>query len=198
MNHQNIVKQTQRWVSEFVVKYYMCPFARAEVERSSIAYHVCDSGDMEKALHQLAEACQELDENEEIETSLIILPTGFDDFEQFIDLLNIADDLIVDQGHEGTYQLASFHPNYQFDGEAENDPANYTNRAPYPTLHLLRESSIERVLRHYPSPEQIPERNVEFCRRKGTDWLETNLSRCQDKLENTDKTPSNLIATSDV
>lgn len=197
MDHQNIVAQTQRWVSEFVVKYYMCPFARAEVERSSIKYHVCESQSMEKALLMMIEVCQELDLNSDIETSLLVLPEGFEDFDIFIDLLAIADELLIQQGYEGTYQLASFHPNYQFGGEAQDDPANYTNRAPYPTLHLLRESSIERVLRHYPSPEQIPERNVDFCRQKGSEWLETNLMRCQQQNDNSELSSCDGIATSD-
>lgn len=196
MTHENIVAQTKRWVSEFVVKYYMCPFARAEVERSSIKYHVCESTDMEKVLLIMMEVCQELDKNSDIETSLLILPKGFDDFEIFIDLLAIADELLIQQGYEGTYQLASFHPNYQFGGDVLEDPANYTNRAPYPTMHLLRESSIERVLRHYPSPEQIPERNIDFCRRKGKEWLETNLMRCKEQTESLEISSSKDIATS--
>lgn len=197
MDHENIVTQTQRWVSEFVVKYYMCPFARAEVERNSIKYHVSNSDDMEKVILMMIDVCQELDQNTEIETSLLILPEGFDDFEVFLDLLAIADEILIQQGYEGTYQLASFHPDYQFGGDTLEDPANYTNRAPYPTLHLLRESSIERVLRHYPSPEQIPERNVEFCRRKGSEWLETNLARCREQIESSPTNSCENLVTSE-
>ena len=90
-------------------------------------------------------------------------------------LIATAAKLFVDQGYEGVYQLASFHPDYCFAGEDENDPANYTNRSPYPMLHIIREASIEQALKSYPNPELIPERNIELTRKLGLEKIRTLL-----------------------
>jgi uncharacterized protein len=106
------------------------------------------------------------------ETSFLILPEGFSDFLAYLDLVGLAEELLENEGFEGIYQVASFHPEYMFEGSPEDDPANYTNRSPYPMLHLLREESIEKALEHYQGdPEEIPGRNVDFAREKGIVYM---------------------------
>ncbi|MCK7459842.1 DUF1415 domain-containing protein [Idiomarina aminovorans] len=166
-----IIEQTQCWVQQLIVKYNICPFARREVERKSICYIVAEQIKPQAVLQQLLDEAEHLDTTPETETTLLILPSGFEGFYDFLNLVDIADALFIDEGYEGVYQLAHFHPDYCFDGEPQEDPANYTNRAPYPTLHLLREASIEQALEDYDDPESIPERNIEFARRKGTEFL---------------------------
>ncbi|MCY4045808.1 MAG: DUF1415 family protein, partial [Cellvibrionales bacterium] len=92
--------------------------------------------------------------------------------------VDVATEQMLVQGYEGVYQLASFHPDYYFDGEPLSDPANYSNRSPYPMLHILREASLEKALNHYNEPESIPERNIAFAREKGADFFTEILTRC--------------------
>ncbi len=166
-----IIEQTQRWVQQLIVKYNICPFARREVERKSIRYVVAEQPDIASVLQQLLDEAKYLDETPETETTLFILPQGFEGFHGFLDLVDMADALLIEEGYEGVYQLAHFHPDYCFDGEPQDDPANYTNRSPFPTLHLLREASLEKAIEQYDDPESIPERNIEFCRRKGAEFF---------------------------
>ncbi|MBJ7267858.1 DUF1415 domain-containing protein [Idiomarina abyssalis] len=171
-----IIEQTRHWVQQLIVKYNICPFARREVERKSIRYMTAAQREPQAVLQQLLDEVNHLDATPETETTLLILPSGFEGFYDFLTLVDIADALLVEEGYEGVYQLAHFHPDYCFDGEPQDDPANYTNRAPYPTLHLLREASIEEALKSYDDPESIPERNIEFARRKGSEFFKAILS----------------------
>jgi len=115
--------------------------------------------------------------NTNIETSLLILPS-LSDFEKFLDVLDISTELLKKEGYEGIYQLASFHPRYRFLDTKIDDPSNYTNRSPYPMLHILRESSIEAAIKHYPNPEKIPDRNIEFTQELGLKKVKKLLSDC--------------------
>ncbi|MDV6316613.1 DUF1415 domain-containing protein [Idiomarina sp. HP20-50] len=171
-----IIEQTRHWVQQLIVKYNICPFARREVERKSIRYVAAEEQKPQAVLQQLIDEAKHLDTTPETETTLLILPSGFEGFYDFLNLVDIADALLIEEGYEGVYQLAHFHPDYCFDGEPQDDPANYTNRAPYPTLHLLREASIEEALQNYDHPELIPERNIEFARRKGVEFFKGILT----------------------
>lgn len=119
-----------------------------------------------------------MDNNDNIETSLLIFPESLKDFDDYLDFLEIANALMHKQGYEGIYQLASFHPHYYFEGADENDAANYTNRSPYPMLHILREASLERALLNYPDPENIPGRNIKLTRELGLDVMQKLLADC--------------------
>lgn len=182
LNDSTIIEQTQHWVRSVIVGLNFCPFAKRELESETIHFQVSnESGlgsSMEECLHQLFDECKRLDEHAEIETSLLIFSNGFQDFNNYLDLVELANALIIDQGYEGIYQLASFHPQYCFEGEAADDAANYTNRSPYPMLHLIREASLEQALANYPDPELIPERNIEFAREKGLDTMKQMLEYC--------------------
>ena len=173
------LSQTRTWVERFVVGLDICPFARRELERDSILYVPVSAASFEHALLALIDECRQLDNDAGIETTLIVLTDGVEDFDDYLDLLGLAEALLDDQGYEGVYQLASFHPDYCFDGVAEDDPANYTNRSPYPMLHLLREAGVEQALTRFSHPERIPERNAEMLRRLGNQSLAGQLADCR-------------------
>lgn len=175
---EHYITATANWVKQVIMKYNLCPFARREVERASIRYVVVDAHKPKAVLQALLAECALLDAQPEIETTLVILPRGFEGFYAYLDLVDKADELLLVQGYEGQYQLASFHPDYCFEGEAQDDAANYTNRSPYPTLHLIREASMEQALASYPDPDAIPQRNIEFARRKGSDFFVKLLAEC--------------------
>lgn len=173
----SITEQTQHWVQQLIVKYNICPFARREVERKSIRYVVAKEYGLASVLQQLVDEVKHLDTTPDTETTLFIVPRGFEGFYGFLDLVGMADSLLIESGYEGVFQLAHFHPDYCFDGEPQNDPANYTNRSPFPTLHILREASLEKAIDSHSDPESIPERNIEFCRRKGAEFFIKILAR---------------------
>lgn len=167
---------TRAWVESFVVEHDICPFAGREIGRNSVRFVGLTASDPVEAMHGLIDECQWLDNTPELETTLIVLTEGVDDFDDYLDLLGLAEALLEDQGYEGVYQLASFHPDYCFDGAEEDDAANYTNRSPWPMFHLLREAGIERALEHYPDPENIPERNEQRMQEIGRQQLAESLA----------------------
>lgn len=152
-----------------------CPFARRVLENGNIHYLVSRETSLQSGLEALLLTCIRLDEMPSVETALIIYPQAFTRFDDYLEMLGIAENLLIEQGYEGTYQLASFHPEYRFADAPVDDPANYTNRSPYPMLHLLREGSIEQALQTYPDPEGIPERNIEYARAQGVDEMRSRL-----------------------
>lgn len=173
------IAESENWVKQVIVKYNICPFARREVERGTIRYSTCEEAKVKKVLEAFVMECVFLEQNLDIETTLFILPRGFEGFYPYLDLVDLANDILVEQGFEGVFQIASFHPDYCFDGEPQDSPANYTNRAPYPTLHIIREASMEKALADYEDPESIPERNIEFAQRKGSEFFIKLLKECQ-------------------
>lgn len=173
-----IITQTRHWIKTVVVGHQFCPFAGQVFDAESIHYQVIEQVQTEVLLQTLINECQRLDRTQAIETTLIIYPLGVSDFECYLDLLELAEELLVEQGYEGIYQLASFHPNYQFEGAEIDDPSNYTNRSPYPMLHLLREASLERAISDYPDIEIIPERNINYAKSLGIEKLSDGLKSC--------------------
>lgn len=178
MTTENIIKQTENWLTSFIITYNICPFAKREHDKASIRYAVIESNKLEQCLESVITECQRLDSETEIETTLLIFPAQFNHFDDYLDFLELAESLLIEQQYEGVYQLASFHPDYCFEGETNKDPANYTNRSPYPMLHLIREASLERALSSFPHPEQIPERNIVLTREMGLEKLQTILKNC--------------------
>jgi len=178
MQADNVVQHTFNWLEKVVIGLNFCPFAKREVLRNSIRYQVCESNDFKTALLMFMEELTHLDEQDATETTLLIFPNLFQDFNDYWDLVSIAETLLAEQGYEGIYQLATFHPEYCFGDAEEEDAANYTNRSPYPMLHILREASLENALEHYPDPEEIPERNMAVAREKGAQALQQLLENC--------------------
>lgn len=156
------IHQTRQWLEQIVVGLNLCPFARKPLNAGQVHFAVSDSSNVETLLVDLYDELERLDHTpaEQIDTTLLIIPDQLDDFFDYNDTLDLADALLEQQGWEGTYQIASFHPAYQFADTAADDRENFTNRAPYPILHILREASLDRGLASYPDPEQIPERNI--------------------------------------
>lgn len=186
MTDQAIIHATRTWLNSFVIAFNICPFAHREQQRNSIRYQVAQTNQLEGVLETLMMECEFLDAHPETETTLLIIPTGFDPFDDYLDMLAMAEQLMTDQGYEGVYQLASFHPEYCFETAVETDnsedPANYTNRSPYPMLHIIRETSIERAVAKHPNPDNIPAENIKLTRELGLKKLQAILSNCYPKI----------------
>lgn len=178
MNNQRIeVIQTRKWVEEVIVGLNFCPFAKKELVNDTIDYVVSSQKKLKSALTELFEQCDEMLNNKSIETSLIIYSDGFKSFEQYLSLVDYANELLFDSEFEGVFQFATFHPDYYFDGTQFDDPENYTNRSPYPTIHIIREASMTRVLATYKNPENIPENNIALAKEKGNAFFESLLTK---------------------
>jgi len=177
----NPVEACKSWVEQVVIGHNFCPFAKQEFDQGRVYFVLSETTLIDEALEGLIKECERLDDRDEIETTLIIFSKLLSDFEDFLDFVDLANQLISMQGYEGVYQLANFHPDYCFEGEDENDAANYTNRSPYPMLHLIREVSLEKAVANYPSPELIPENNIKLAREKGSAYFEALLSTIKNK-----------------
>ena len=175
---ETIISQTKLWLEKIVIGCNFCPFAAKPFFQDKIRYRVVASAQKKEILEALVRECSWLEENEATETSLLILPEGYEKFNAYLDLLDLAEQLLEKEGYEGIFQLASFHPDYRFAGSKADDAANYTNRSPYPILHLLKEESIEKALEKFPDPDKIPDKNIAFAREKGLDYMKNLLKSC--------------------
>lgn len=172
------IDATRAWLETVIINYGLCPFAKRELDCGGIRFCVDEDTDTETCLHHLIAECVRLDDDASIVTTLLIYSQGFADFADYLDFLSLAEALLVAQGYEGIYQLASFHPEYCFADAATDDAANYTNRSPYPMLHLLRESSIGEAISSHPNPDGIPERNIKLTRQLGLSQMQALLAAC--------------------
>lgn len=175
---EDVIERTKKWISEIVIGCHFCPFAAKEFRRGTVHYQVDSASDPESCLQAFLLECHRLDGDLSIETTLLILPDAYPDFDDYLDLVAMAEALLDAEGYEGAYQVAGFHPDYRFADAPADDPANYTNRSLYPMLHLLREDSIEKALERYPDPESIPEHNIDFARRKGLAHMKMLRDAC--------------------
>ena len=178
-----IATQTARWIERVIIKHNFCPFAAPEVKRRGIHYQVSDATENSAALTQLLAEWERLDAQESIRTSFLIFPSFLNDFNDYLDFLFVAENLLQTAGYEGIYQLASFHPDYQFAQSDFDDPANFTNRSPYPMLHILREDMLEEALKNFPHPENIPNNNIKKARKLGNEILRATLKECLEEEE---------------
>jgi len=170
----------RRWVETVVVDLNLCPFAKREMVKNRVRFAVTQAKTEEQLLTALQTEVELLSREPSVETTLLIHPDvlhGFDDYNQF---LNYAEGLLVQMKMEGVYQIASFHPDYKFAGTEPADAENYTNRSPYPMLHLIREESLERAIAAYPDVDKIPLRNAELMNTLGEDRLRELLQACFD------------------
>lgn len=165
------IQHTRQWIQQVVIGLNLCPFAAKPVKENKVRFFVEETASMAVCLDTLANECRLLDHDPSVETTLLILPHCATHFDDFLHLLDLSERRLRKLKYEGIYQVASFHPDYCFAGEAEHDAANYTNRSPYPMLHLLREDSLEEAIRHHPDPEGIPERNIRLTREKGEAYM---------------------------
>jgi hypothetical protein len=175
---QQIIDQTKKWINDVVVGCNFCPFAASVLKQKTVHYQVETSTASNICMDALLRETNRLDNEINIETIFLIFPDSFEQFDDYLGLVSLAERSLKQNGYEGIYQLASFHPLYRFANSPENDAANYTNRSVYPMLHLLREESIDKVLEHYNSPENIPDRNINFAREKGLTYMKMLRDAC--------------------
>lgn len=157
---QKVIQQTRSWLEGFVIALNLCPFAKKELASERIRFFVSEADKPKFLLHDLEKELDYLQANEEIETTLLVHPEVLQSFLDFNDFLYDVNGLIELKGLEGVIQVASFHPQYQFANTDVDDVENYTNRTPFPTLHLIREKSLEEAIDRYPDVDLIPERNI--------------------------------------
>ena len=173
-----IIAQTKNWIKEVVVGCNFCPFAAKELKQDTVHYEVSAAVDIKAAKAIFLAECERLDKHDGIATTMIIFPDTFPVFLDYLDLVDAVEKTLRQKGYEGIYQVASFHPLYQFANTALEDAENYTNRSIYPMLHILREAQIEKALLNFPDPQSIPERNIHFAREKGTAYMKMLRDTC--------------------
>ncbi len=166
-----VISRTKNWIEKIVMGLNFCPFAAKPFKEGGIHYVVCKEANLKLALEQLMRSALFLDENNKIETLLIIFENSFLDFIKYLELLDLSEQLFEKEGYDGIYQIASFHPRYIFAGSNNEDPANYTNRSPYPMLHLLREESVAVAIEKHSNADEIPEKNIKKATDLGIDFF---------------------------
>ncbi len=166
MNKNLYITQTENWINNFVIKHNLCPFAKQVMIKKQVRLVCSEAKQVENLLKTFITEVQFLSQIDakEVDTSIIIHPFILEKFEDYLDFVALAEYSLEEMGMEGIVQLASFHPDYQFEGTTINAPENLTNRSPFPMLHLLREDSLTKVLKHYPNPEEIPTRNIAYLK----------------------------------
>lgn len=181
----------RRWVKSVVVDLGFCPFAAAVLDKPDALRVDVVEGDARERLQWLLDKLHDLQRETATETVLMVMPMGLGAFDDFLDFAALAEAVLEQHGFCGEFQLATFHPDYRFEHTADEygsenehaeDAANYTNRSPYPALHILREQSISDVLEKVTDPEQIPQRNVRSARSIGSPALALLLQNCFDDI----------------
>jgi hypothetical protein len=165
------IAATRHWLEQVVIGLNLCPFAKAVHLKQQIRWVESAARDADSLLADLVHELQFLaaTDPESVDTTLLIHPHALNDFLDYNDFLDVADAAVEQLGLDGVLQVASFHPDYQFEGTDPDDAGNLSNRAPFPTLHLLREDSIDRAVAAFPEAATIYERNIETLRRLGID-----------------------------
>ncbi|MFM8152667.1 MAG: DUF1415 domain-containing protein [Polynucleobacter victoriensis] len=172
--HTDIIQETQDWVIKAVIGLNLCPFAKSVHVKEQIKYVVSEAHSVEGLLEELAKELEYLAEvsPEKTDTTLLIHPHVLQDFLDYNDFLELADSLLEELKLDGELQIASFHPQYQFANTEFDDITNFTNRSPYPTLHLIREDSIDKAVEAFPEAEAIFETNMQTMEKLGLEGWE--------------------------
>ena len=176
-----VTDHTRQWLEKAVIGLNLCPFAKAPHVKNLVRISVSQAHHLDGFLEDLDRELQLLGDTpaDELETTLLVHPTLFPDFDTFNQMLDIADAAVVDNGLEGIVQIAPFHPDFQFEGTDSDDIGNYTNRSPYPTLHLIREDSIAKAAQAFPDASAIFERNIALLEKMGHEgWDKLDIPRC--------------------
>jgi len=175
---QNVEQQCRQWVNTMVVGLNLCPFAKRSIDEQRVRYCIYDGKLADLADTFIAEL-QRLDVDPTIETTLLVISHGLEDFDNYLDILDGANAILEELDYIGEYQIASFHPDYQFEDTQRDDVSNYTNRSPYPILHILREASLEKAIEAYgeDNAEQVPEKNIRTLQDLGVAEIKRRLSQ---------------------
>lgn len=162
MNEHDVANAVEQWLNDVVIGLNLCPFAAKPQRNKQIKIFVSHAENEEALLEDILTQLMELDSTQptELETTLVAVPNMLTDFYEYNLFIDWVEALIRQQDWEGTFQLATFHPDYCFGGAQPEDAENLTNRSPVPVFHLIREESMEKVLKHYPNPEAIPDTNI--------------------------------------
>jgi len=174
------IEQTRHWLEQAVIGLNLCPFAKAVHTRGQIRWVQSSATNVPALMADLVHELQLLAaaDPEAIDTTLLVHPQVLADFLDYNDFLELADAALEELGLDGELQIASFHPQYQFEGTAPEDVENFSNRSPYPTLHLLREASVDSAVAAFPEAETIYERNIETLQALGADgWARRMAGR---------------------
>lgn len=176
---ETVIARTRCWIEKAVIEFNLCPFARKPYEGEVVRYVVSDASDTEQLLEDLQLELEHLraTDPEVVETTVLIHPWVLQDFIAYNDFLDVVDALLA-RGYEDEFQVASLHPDYQFAGTRADDAENYTNRSPYPILHLLRIDGVARAVSGYANPDRIPERNIERMEKEGSERMRALLQEC--------------------
>jgi hypothetical protein len=188
-----MVQDTLRWLERAVIGLNLCPFAKAVLVKGQVHCKVSQASTLEALRDDLIQALKDLVALEPAmrDTSLLIIQNLLQDFMDYNDFLNVADDCLLALDLEGEIQIASFHPQYQFAGTDENDITNFTNRSPYPTLHLIREASIDRAVSAFPQAEAIFEVNMATLQKLGLEgWQALDVGASLPQNQANEKKPS--------
>ena len=171
VNHEQVIAETREWLEKAVIGLNLCPFAKSVYVKDQVRFIVSEATTPQQLAEELAAELELLAQTspDKIDTTLLIHPLVLQRFLDFNDFQDIADAIVEQMKLEGDLQVASFHPKFQFEGTGINDAENLTNRSPYPTLHLLREASIERAVGAFPEAEMIYEKNIETVSKLGMD-----------------------------
>tara|TARA_R110002096_G_scaffold434973_1_gene658947 strand:- start:1477 stop:2037 length:561 start_codon:yes stop_codon:yes gene_type:complete len=178
MKDEIIIQSVRCWVELFIVELNLCPFAKREISRNRVYYAVSKAVTEEQLLVDLEAELESLNTSTSFETCLLIHPNVLQNFRDYNQFLDLAESLLQEMELSGIFQIASFHPKYQFSGTGPDDAENYTNRSPYPVLHLLREDSLEKAIANYTDVDQIPEANITLMNQLGVSKLNAMLENC--------------------
>ncbi len=180
MDHEHYIAPVRRWLETLVIGLNLCPFAKRELVKNRVRFFVSEATTVEQLQMDLEAELALMAEDASIETTLLIHPAVLQDFFEYNQFISHTNRILKQLGYRGTFQIASFHPDYQFGGTEPDDVENTTNRSPYPLLHLIREESLARAVENYPDPDQIPERNIALVEELGADKMQALLKACFD------------------
>lgn len=163
---QSCIEQTKHWIESFVISLNLCPFAKYVMDKNTVRFQVSTAMSGEQALQDLKAEIEHLNTNEATETSFLLFPHFLSNFFDYLDFVTLAESTYLKR-YEGIYQIATFHPDYCFADTKTDDVTNYTNRSPYPMLHLLREKHLDQAIAYYGDTESIIENNQRCLRELG-------------------------------
>ena len=174
-NHDDVIKVTKQWLIDFVIELNLCPFAKREYVAKAIRFRVINGAQESDLLESLFDEINFLVANKNISTTLLIHPNLLIDFDDYNQFLSLADSLLEQHNWSGEFQIASFHPDYRFANTKAVDAENFTNRSPYPMLHILRESLVEQAIANYPDIDQVSSKNIALMESIGSTELQLRL-----------------------
>lgn len=180
LKDDDIVASVRCWVESFVVELNLCPFAKHELSNDRVRFAVSNANTAEQLTSALRSELELLGHDSSVETTLLVHPKVLLDFHSYNQYLSCVDRLLDHLQLDGVFQVASFHPDYQFEGTVPEDAENYTNRSPHPMLHIIREESIHQAISGYPNVDKVPAQNIKLMNQIGPDKLQALLRSCID------------------